>query len=93
MKRIDKAWIGMLIGLMVPLLFGLVYLDRMNLWQLMRHFSMDMLGIVPAKIIMLSIFPNLAFVFVFYTLEMWRFSRGLLAASMCYLVLAIACLL
>ena len=33
MHRFDKYWIGIVLGLLLPAVFGYLYLDSMGLWQ------------------------------------------------------------
>ena len=32
MDRFDRYWIGILVGLIIPAAFALIYIDVMNLW-------------------------------------------------------------
>ena len=41
------------------------------------------------KICQVGIFPNLAFVFVFYTLEWWKLAKGVLLAAVPYLIASV----
>lgn len=85
MDRFDRYWIGILIGLIVPAIFALIYIDVMNLW-----FALQMLqfkaGRVLSKLLMVSVFPDLALIFVFYTTDTWRLSKGVLVGAMPYLL-------
>lgn len=53
-------------------------------------FDMDLMGGILSKILQVGIFPNLALLFVFYTLEMWRLAKGVLLAALPYLIASIA---
>ena len=47
---------------------------------------MDLMGGILSKILQVGIFPNLALLFVFYTLELWRTAKGILLATIPYLL-------
>ena len=74
----------------MPALVGYIYIERFNLWYTVEVFDMDAIGNVLSKILQVGIFPNLALLFVFYTLEMWRIAKGVLLAALPYLMASIA---
>ena len=88
-QKFDKYWIGILLGLALPALVGYVYIERFNLWYTFQAFNMDLMGGIVSKILQVGIFPNLALLFVFYTLEMWRLAKGVLLAALPYLIASI----
>ncbi len=73
----------------MPALVGYVYIERFNLWYTFQAFNMDLMGGIVSKILQVGIFPNLALLFVFYTLEMWRLAKGVLLAALPYLIASI----
>ena len=92
MQRFDKYWIGIVLGLLMPALFILVYVDQFNLWYTFQTFGWQ-LNTTYSKLLQVSVFPNLALVFVFYTTDTWRLSKGVLIGAMPYILAAIACTL
>lgn len=88
LDRIDKYWLGILFGLILPATFGLLYIDQMNLWYALQTFQFQM-GAVLNKLLLVSIFPDLAFIFVFYQLNTWRFAKGILIGAMPYVLATI----
>jgi hypothetical protein len=50
---------------------------------------MDLMGNVLGKILQIGIFPNLALIFVFYTMEVWRLAKGVLIGALPYLLASI----
>ena len=80
MDRFDRYWIGILIGLILPAAFGLTYIEVMNLCQA---------GGVLSKLLLVSVFPDLALIFVFYTTDTWRLSKGVLVGAMPYVLAAL----
>ena len=89
MSRFDKYWIGILLGLIIPAAFGLTYIDVMNLWYSIKTLQFQAGGVL-SKLLLVSVFPNLALIFVFYTTDTWKLSKGLLVGSMPYILAAIA---
>jgi hypothetical protein len=47
------------------------------------------MGGIISRILQVGIFPNLALLFVFYTLEMWRLAKGILLAALPYFIASI----
>ena len=89
MSRFDKYWIGILLGLIISAAFGLTYIDVMNLWYPLKTLQFQAGGVL-SKLLLVSVFPNLALIFVFYTTDTWKLSKGLLVGSMPYILAAIA---
>ena len=73
-------------GLLLPALVGYTYIERFNLWYTFEAFDWDMMRPILGRICQVGIFPNLAFIFVFYTLEMWRIAKGLLVGALPYII-------
>ena len=74
----------------MPALVGYVYVERFNLWYTFETFDIDLMGNILGKILQVGIFPNLALLFVFYTLEVWRLAKGVLLGALPYLIASIA---
>ena len=68
---------------------GYAYIDRFNLWYTFEAFDMDYMGSILGKILQVGIFPNLALLFVFYTMELWRLAKGVLIGAFSYLIASI----
>lgn len=74
--------------MVMPVLFILIYLDHYNLWFLL---DLDKAAFETySKMCLLSVFPNLAFIFVFYTLNLWNVSKGLLFGAFPFMIASIA---
>ena len=74
---------------MLPSIVGYVYIERFNLWYTFEAFDMDLMGNILGKILQIGIFPNLALIFVFYTMEVWRLAKGVLIGALPYLLASI----
>jgi len=88
MQRFDRYWIGIVLGLLMPALFAWIYLNHYNLWFLFQMGSAAFPTF--SKICLLSVFPNLAFIFVFYTLNLWNVSKGILFGAFPYMIASVA---
>lgn len=93
MSKIDKKYIGLLLGLFVPLAFGALFLYSLNL-----HFRMPMEQTIHNvlhspqmlfKFFIVSVTPNLFSIFVAYKKELWGLCGGLFAATLIYFITAI----
>lgn len=85
MDRFDRYWIGILVGLLLPAVFGLVYIDVMGLWYPLQTLQFAA-GTVLNKLLLVSVFPDLALIFVFYTTDTWRLAKGVLIGALPYII-------
>ena len=85
MHKIDKYSVGLIVGIILPFLFGVIYIETMNLWYAFKTFQFEA-GSVLSKLLLVSVFPDLALVFIGYTLQLWRVSKGLLIGTFPYLL-------
>ncbi len=88
LERFDKYWIGILFGLLFPAIFCLLYIESMNLWYAFQTFQFEY-GSLLNKMLLVSVFPDLAFIYVFYTLNTWNISKGILIGAMPYILATI----
>jgi len=89
MERFDRYWIGIVLGLLLPALFIVVYVNQFNLWYTFQTFGM-LLSQTYSKLLYLSVFPNMALIFVFYTMDAWRLSKGVLIGAFPYIIASVA---
>lgn len=87
MRHLDKYSIGIVLGLLLPALFGVAYLNTFHLWGTMRALSWS--GLITSKLLMLACFPDLAALFLFYTTDTWRLAKGIVIGMFPYLLAAI----
>lgn len=71
------------------MVIGYIYIERFNLWYTFEAFDMDLMGGILGRIVQVGIFPNLALLFVFYTMELWKLAKGVLIAVLPYLIASI----
>lgn len=86
MNRLDKYWIGLLVGLLVPAIFGYIYIERMGLWYPLQTLGWHRLGSVLSKLTIVAIFPDMALLFLFYTTNTWRLAKGVLLGIFPYII-------
>ena len=88
MDRFDRYWIGILVGLILPAAFGLTYISVMNLWYPLQTLQFQAGGVL-SKLLLVSVFPDLALLFVFYTTDTWRLAIGVLCGAFPYILAAL----
>lgn len=88
MDRFDRYWIGILVGLVLPAAFALTYIEVMNLWYPLQTLQFEAGGVL-SKLLLVSVFPDLALLFVFYTTDTWRLAKGVLVGAMPYILAAL----
>lgn len=88
MDRFDRYWIGIVAGILIPGIFGLTYIDVMNLWYPLQTLQFQAGGVL-SKLLLVSVFPDLALIFVFYTTDTWRLSKGMLIGALPYILAAL----
>lgn len=88
MTRFDRYWIGILLGLLLPAVVCLLYVDRMNLWYVFESINLWHSPVF-TKLLTVSIFPNMALLFLFYTTDTWRLAKGVMLGALPYVLAAI----
>ena len=92
MRRWDNFWLGLVLGLLLPLLFCLAYAHTISLQHLWQEGMYESLRPVIGRMLLLSTFANMAVMFLLYELNMWRLAKGLLVAILPYMAAAIVIL-
>jgi len=88
MKRFNHFFVGFVPGLIFPVLFMWIYLNRFYpadltfLETLKQMYPSILLG----KLLLLSVMPNLALVFVFYKTDSYKIASGMIVSAMPYFV-------
>jgi hypothetical protein len=88
-QKLDKYWVGILLGLVLPAAVGWGYVERFNLWYTFEAFDWNLMRPILGRICQVGVFPNMALLFVFYTLEWWKLAKGVLLAAVPYLIASI----
>jgi hypothetical protein len=91
MQRFNHFLYGFIPGLLIPIGFMWVFLNQF--YPIDTPFFETIKQLYPSfllgKILLLSVMPNLGFVFVFYKTESFKFATGLLTAAMPYFIASI----
>lgn len=88
MKRFDHFFYGFIPGIILPVLFMWVYVNRfypgdLTFWEIIKQiYPSALLG----KLLLLSVMPNLIFVFVFYKSDSFKIATGVLLSAMPYFI-------
>ena len=90
-ERFNHFFYGFIPGLIFPVLFMWVYLNRFYPDDLSFFESLKQLfpGIILGKLLVLSIMSNLLFVFLFYKTESFKLAAGILIGGMPYFIASI----
>lgn len=89
-KYIDRAWVGALMGLVFPAIFGLLFLDSIHVGLNYDDFrSFFHTPSLMVRFICVILFPDMGGVFVLNSLEMWKACRGMFGAIGIYTMLGI----
>jgi len=88
MERFNHFLYGFVPGLLLPVLFMWVYLNRFYPADISFFETLKQLypGIILGKLLLLSIMPNLVIVFVFYKTEGFKIASGVLLGGMPYFI-------
>ncbi len=88
MERFNKFIYGLIPGLLLPLMFMWVYLNRFYPNQISFIETIKVLwpGMLMGKLLLLSIMPNLILVFVFYKSDSFKIAAGMMIGGMPYLI-------
>ena len=91
MERFNHFLYGFVPGLILPVLFMWVYLNRFYPADISFIETLKQLypGILLGKILLLSIMPNLVIVFIFYKSEGFKIASGMLLGGMPYFIASI----
>jgi hypothetical protein len=92
MKFLNKFWIGFLLCIILPTVFGLIYFHsayqgELPMWNALietARFNFPLFG----KLILLSIFPNLGALFLFYKADYWSACRGAVLATAIFFIIS-----
>lgn len=90
-KRLDNPWFGLFLGIAMPLIFGILFLQSMHVstdWQSITSFLYT--PSLRVKFLCVALFPDMGAVFVLNTAEMWRACRGVFSAIGVYTLFAIS---
>jgi hypothetical protein len=91
MKRFNKFLYGFIPGLLLPVGFMWIYLNRfypvdLSFFETIKQLHVNkMLG----SVLMLSVIPNLILTFVFYKSDSFKIATGILLSGMLYFIASI----
>ena len=89
-KYLDRGWVGAIMGLVIPAIFGVLFLDSIRVGlkyeEFITFFHTPSLLI---KFMCVMLFPDMGGVYVLNSLEMWKACRGVFGAIGIYTILGI----
>lgn len=90
-EKYNRFLFGLIPGLLIPVLFLWVYLKQF--YPIEQGFIETIKQLYPSallgKLLLLSIMPNLGFVFVFYKSDSFKIAAGLMIGAMPNLIFSI----
>jgi len=91
MARFNHFLYGLIPGLLLPLAFMWVYLNRFYPDHLSFFETLKQLypGVLMGKLLLLSIMPNLVLVFIFYKSDSFKIATGVMIGGMPYFIASI----
>ncbi len=91
MARFNHFLYGLVPGLLLPLVFMWLYLNRFYPGNLSFFETLKLLypGVLLGKLLLLSVMPNLVLVFVFYKSDSFKIATGVLLGGMPYFIASI----
>ncbi len=84
LKKLDNYFVGIVLGLLVPFIFGALFYYRMDLHLLISLGDEDIKNAIWGKLMIVCVFPNLAQIFIFYAFEWWTVAKGIAFATIPY---------
>lgn len=92
MKKLDNVWLSLLVGALLPLFFGWLFMvtfyhGELSLFDALKMMSTQGFALM-SKLILVALVPNLFLVFVCYSQQMWKAGRGFFIPVLFYLALA-----
>jgi len=86
--KFNNFWYGFVPGLFIPPIFIWLYLNQFSPFQVGFFDAIKLLypSVLLGKILLLSAFPNLALMFVFYKSDSFKLASGILSAGMPFLI-------
>lgn len=91
MKRFNHFLYGLVPGLLLPIAFLWIYLNRFYPGELTFLETLKQIypGVLFGKLLLLSIMPNLVLVFIFYKSDSFKIATGVLLGGMPYFISSI----
>ncbi len=88
--RYDNFLIGIILGLIVPLLFMWAYLTRFYPNDVSFHQALMQMypSVLLAKLLMLAAVPDFVITFIFYKSDKFKIASGFLIGGMPYLIVS-----
>jgi len=86
--KFNNFWVGFIPGLFFPPVFIWLYLNQFSPFEAGFFDTIKLLypSAILGKILLLSAFPNLALMFVFYKTDTFKLASGVLSGGMPYLI-------
>ena len=90
-NSLDKAWLGLVIGIILPIVFGFFFLKTNGLvgGSVVDAVNFIVDNNLTVKFLCVVLFPDMAAVFLLNTMEMWQACRGMFASIFIYMAVSL----
>jgi len=90
LKRFNHFIYGFIPGIIMPFLFIWIYLSRLypGYDGILNSLKQLFPGVLFGKLLIISILPNLMFVFLFYKTDSFKIATGLMVSGILYLMVS-----
>jgi len=87
-EKLNNFWYGFVPGIFLPPIFIWLYLNQFSPFGTGYFDTIKLLypSAILGKMLLLSAFPNLGLMFVFYKTDTFKLSAGILSGGMPYLI-------
>jgi len=91
MKKFDSFLLSIILGLLLPLLFGYIFMKTfyhgdLPMWEVLKSILRTPLFV---KLVLMALLPNLFAVFITNAMERWRMCRSFFVTILLYLCLSL----
>ncbi|MDD3406333.1 MAG: hypothetical protein PHH23_08740 [Paludibacteraceae bacterium] len=91
MKKFDSFWLSISAGLILPVIFGYIFMKtfyhgNLPISEVILNMGKTALF---TKLIIVSLLPNLFAVFITYSMERWKMCRGFFVTILLYLIISL----
>ena len=89
-QKLDTLWFGMLIGLVMPVVMLYLFIQNNTFdgFSLRTILNLASTNSMIVKLLCISVFPDMAMVFLLNTWEMWRACRGVFTSLFLFIAIS-----
>lgn len=85
----NKIWVGIVTGLLLPAVFVLIYAFRVNFFTLWSVELYDILKPLIGQMLMIGAFADAALLFILYQFDQYEWAKGTMLGLLPYLLCSV----